>query len=168
MTITKNTVVSVHYRLQEDNATGELVEETFGSDPLVFLFGAGQMIPEFERQLEGKKIGDNFSFGIKSAEAYGEFNPEAVVMLPTETFVVDGKLAEDLLVPGNMIPMSDGRGNRMNGVVQEVSEEGVTLDFNHPMAGQDLFFTVQVEAIRDASEEEISHGHVHGPGGHHH
>ena len=168
MIIEKNTVVSLHYRLQEENETGELVEETFGSDPLVFLYGVGQMIPEFERQLSGKKSGDNFSFGIKSAEAYGEFNPEAVVMLPKETFVVDGKLAEDLLEPGKMIPMSDGNGNRMNGVVQEVTDEGVLLDFNHPMAGQDLYFTVQVESVREASEEEVEHGHVHGPDGHHH
>ncbi len=168
MTIEKNTVVSLHYRLQEDDASGELVEETFGSDPLVFLYGAGQMIPEFERQLAGKKSGDNFSFGIKSSEAYGEFNPEAVVMLPLETFVLDGQLAEDLLEPGRMIPMSDGQGNRMNGTVREVTEEGVLLDFNHPMAGQDLYFTVQVESIREATQDEISHGHVHGPGGHHH
>lgn len=168
MIIEKNTVVSLHYRLQEDDAAGDLVEETYGSDPLVFLYGAGQMIPEFERQLAGKTIGDNFSFGIKSIDAYGEFNPEAVVMLPIETFVVDGQVAEDLLVPGRMIPMSDDRGNRMNGVVQEVTDEGVVLDFNHPMAGQDLYFTVQVESIRNASREEIEHGHVHGPGDHHH
>jgi FKBP-type peptidyl-prolyl cis-trans isomerase SlyD len=168
MIIEKNTVVSLHYRLQEENESGELVEETFGSDPLVFLYGAGQMIPEFERQLAGKKSGDNVAFGIKSADAYGEFNPKAVVMLPTETFVIDGKLAEDLLEPGKMIPMSDGQGNRLNGIVQEVTDEGVLIDFNHPMAGQDLYFTVQVESIRQATPEEIDHGHVHGPGGHHH
>lgn len=168
MNIEKNTVVSLHYRLQKDDSQGDLVEETFNDDPLVFLYGAGQMIPEFERQLAGKKSGDNFSFGIKSEDAYGEFNPDAVVTLPKSTFVVDGKLAEDLLVPGRMIPMSDNHGNRMNGQVKEVQAEGVVLDFNHPMAGQDLYFTVQVESVREATDSEISHGHVHGPGGHHH
>ena len=168
MIIAKNTVVSLHYRLQEDNENGGMVEETFGSDPLVFLYGAGQMIPEFERQLEGKASGENFAFGIKSEEAYGEFNEEAVVLLPLDTFMVDGRIADELLVPGRMIPMSDGQGNRLNGMVQEVSEEGVVIDFNHPMAGQDLFFTGVVESVREATPEEISHGHVHGPGGHHH
>ena len=168
MTIANNTVVSLHYRLQESDESGELVEETFGSEPLVFLYGAGMMIPEFERQLSGKQAGETLSFGIKSHDAYGEFDPNAVVMLPLETFVIDGQLAEDMLVPGNTIPMSDGNGNRLQGVVQEVTEEGVVLDFNHPMAGQDLFFTVQVESVREATPSEIDHGHVHGPGGQHH
>lgn len=168
MTIKNNTVVSLHYRLQEDNESGDLVEETFGSDPLVFLFGAGQMIPEFERQLEGKQPGDKFSFGIESSEAYGEVNPEAIVTLPKETFVVDGKLAEELLVPGKMIPMSDDRGNRMTGIVKEVTNDGVVIDFNHPMAGQNLYFSVEVDSVREASKEELEHGHAHGPGGHQH
>ena len=168
MIIAKNTVVSLHYRLQENNENGDMVEETFRSDPLLLLYGAGQMIPEFERQLEGKASGENFAFGIKSEEAYGEFNEEAVVLLPLDTFMVDGRIADELLVPGRMIPMSDGQGNRLNGMVQEVSEEGVVIDFNHPMAGQDLFFTGVVESVREATPEEISHGHVHGPGGHHH
>jgi FKBP-type peptidyl-prolyl cis-trans isomerase SlyD len=168
MKIEKNTVVSLHYRLQETNATGELVEETHGSDPLVFLFGAGQMIPEFERQLAGKQAGDNFSFGIKSGDAYGEFDPDAVVLLPLSTFIVDGQLAEEMLMPGTRIPMSDGQGNSLTGQVEEVTEEGVVINFNHPMAGQDLYFTVAIESVREATASEISHGHVHGSGGHHH
>ncbi len=168
MIISKNTVVSLHYRLQKDNENGELVEETYGSDPLVFMQGVGQMIPEFERQLEGKSSGENFAFGIKSEDAYGGFDPEAVILLPLSTFEVDGKIAEDLLVPGKAIPMSDGQGNRLTGVVQEVKQNGVVLDFNHPMAGQDLYFTGVIESVRQATNDEIEHGHVHGPGGHHH
>lgn len=168
MIIAKNTVVSLHYRLQEDDANGEMVEETYGGEPLVFLYGAGQMIPEFERQLEGKSAGENFSFGIKSEDAYGEFDPDAVVMLPLSTFEIDGKIAEDLLVPGRMIPMSDGQGNRLNGIVHEVHNDGVVIDFNHPMAGQDLYFTGVIESVRQATPSEVAHGHVHGPGGHHH
>ncbi len=168
MIIEKNTVVSLHYRLTENDAAGELVEETFGSQPLVFLYGAGQMIQEFERQLEGKAQGDDFSFGIKSEEAYGEHDPDAVVLLPISTFEMDGEIDHEMLTPGNVIPMSDDQGNRLNGVVTEVNDEGVTIDFNHPMAGVNLYFTGTIESLRAASAEEVAHGHVHGPGAHQH
>ncbi|MBK8563616.1 MAG: peptidylprolyl isomerase [Saprospiraceae bacterium] len=168
MVIEKNTVVSLHYRLTNNDVLGELVEETFGSDPLVFLYGAGQMIPEFERQLAGKVAGDQFSFGIKSEEAYGEYDQDAVVLLPLSTFEMDGTVDENMLQIGTIIPMSDDEGNRLNGQVKEVTQEGVVIDFNHPMAGVNLYFTGTVESLRPASETEIAHGHVHGPGGHHH
>ncbi len=168
MIIEKNTVVTLHYRLQEGDASGALVEETYGSQPLVFLFGVGQMLPEFESQLEGKEEGAAFSFGIKSEDAYGEEDPDALVKLPLSTFEIDGKLAEEMLVVGNPIPMSDQNGNQMVGIVRAVEADGVVLDFNHPMAGQDLYFSVTVENVRKATLEEISHGHVHGEGGHHH
>lgn len=168
MQIEKNTVVSLHYRLQKDNAEGELIEATHGSEPLVFLYGVGAMIPEFERQLMGKKEGDTLSFGIAAGDAYGHSDPEAIVELPKETFVVNGKLAEDLLQIGHSIPMSDQDGNQLIGTVREIRLNTVVMDFNHPMAGQDLFFTVDVESVRAATADELSHGHVHGPGGHHH
>ncbi|MCF8244539.1 MAG: FKBP-type peptidyl-prolyl cis-trans isomerase [Saprospiraceae bacterium] len=168
MVIEQNTVVSLHYRLTVSEVLGELVEETFGSEPLVFLYGAGQMIPEFERQLAGKASGDQFSFGIKSEEAYGAHDPNAVVQLPMSTFEVDGEVDKDMLKIGTIIPMSDDQGNRLNGMVKEVSAEGVMLDFNHPMAGTDLHFTGTVESLRAATPTEMEHGHVHGPGGHNH
>lgn len=168
MVIDKNTVVSLHYRLTENDVLGELVEETFGSEPLVFLYGAGQMIPEFERQLAGKSAGDNFAFGIKAEDGYGAPDPDAVVLLPTSTFEVDGELDKEMLEIGTVIPMSDDQGNRLNGTVVEVNEEGVVIDFNHPMAGVNLFFTGTIDSLRAATETEIEHGHVHGPGGHHH
>ena len=168
MVIDKNLVVSLHYRLTHNDVLGELVEETFGKQPLIFLYGVGQMIPEFERQIAGKSIGDNFAFGIKSGDAYGDHDPDAVVLLPLETFEMDGQIDEDMLKIGNVIPMSDDEGSRLNGVVSEITPEGVVIDFNHPMAGVNLFFTVTVESLRDATETELEHGHVHGPGGHHH
>jgi FKBP-type peptidyl-prolyl cis-trans isomerase SlyD len=168
MVIDKNTVVSLHYRLTENDVLGELVEETFGGQPLVFLYGAGQMIPEFERQLAGKATGDNFAFGIKSEDAYGDSDPDAVVLLPLSTFEVDGELDGEMLQVGNVIPMSDDQGNRLNGTVVEVNADGVVIDFNHPMAGVNLFFTGTIDSVREATETEIEHGHVHGPGGHHH
>ena len=168
MQIEKNKVVTLHYRLNDENANGELIETTFGSEPLVFLYGVGQMIPEFERQLAGKSSGDSLGFRIDAADAYGEFDEEALVELPYEVFMVDGTLAEDLLEIGRQIPMSDQNGNRLIGTVDEILENSVIMDFNHPMAGANLFFEVQVESVREATQEEIEHGHVHGPGGHHH
>ena len=165
MQIKKDCVVSVHYRLQADNAEGQKIEETFGGQPLTFLFGAGQMIPDFETNLLGKSKGDKHAFGIKSENAYGNVNPQAVVELPIETFVVDGKLATDMLVIGKTIPMSDDQGRKMNGTIRGVSETQVVVDFNHPMASQDLYFTVEVDQVRAATESELGHGHVHGPGG---
>ena len=165
MQIKKNSVVSVHYKLQANDAQGEIIEETFGSDPLTFLFGAGQMIPDFENNLAGKSAGDKKSFGIKSSEAYGAHNPDAVVDLPIDTFVVDGELATDLLVVGKSIPMSDDQGRRMMGTIRNVGEQAVTVDFNHPMAGQDLYFSIEVHDVREATASEIQHGHVHGTGG---
>lgn len=168
MQIEKHKVVTLHYRLQEDNQEGELIETTFGSEPLVFLYGVGQMIPEFERQLSGKSAGEEFSFGIVADEAYGEADPEAYVELPLSVFMIDGELAEDMLEIGRRIPMSDEDGNQLVGTVLAVKEDAVLMDFNHPMAGQDLFFTGVIEEVRPATETEIAHGHVHGPGGHHH
>lgn len=168
MKIGKHTVVTLHYRLQEGNASGDLIEETSGGDPLVFLQGVGQMIPEFERQMEGKSAGDTFAFGIKSADAYGEYSDEARIKIPIETFVVDGQLATELLEEGKTIPMRDPEGNMIYGTVLEVGEKEVGMDFNHPMAGVDLYFSGKIEEIRAATASEIDHGHVHGAGGHHH
>ncbi len=165
MKIDKHKVVTLHYKLQEKSAEGDLVEETFGSDPLVFLYGAGAMIPKFEEELAGKKEGDQFAFGIESQDAYGEYNPDAIAPVPTEAFVVDGKLAEDLLQVGRVIPMRDQEGNQLLGTVMEVGEQQVKMNFNHPMAGVDLYFSGRIEDVREATEEEVAHGHVHGKGG---
>ncbi len=168
MTIDKNKVVTLHYKLQQDSAEGDLIEETKGKDPLVFLYGVGQMIPEFEAQLEGKEEGEEFAFGIKSQDAYGEYDPEAIAPVPKESFVIDGNLATELLQVGKVIPMRDQNGNQLLGTVKEVREDNVLLDFNHPMAGVDLYFTGTIEDVRDATESELEHGHVHGEGGHQH
>lgn len=165
MQIHKNTVVTLHYKLKQDDSEGQLIEETYGSEPLIFLYGAGNMIPEFESKLEGKKSGEKFSFSIDHDKAYGEYNPDAVITVPISTFMVEGKIAKDLLEPGRRIPMRDQNGNQLNGTVKEVKKEEVVMDFNHPLAGVDLFFNGEIEEVREATETEISHGHVHGKGG---
>jgi FKBP-type peptidyl-prolyl cis-trans isomerase SlyD len=168
MVIETNKVVSVHYTLTEGTAEGQLVESTNGGEPLVFIFGAGMMIPDFEHNLAGKKIGDTFSFGIPAANAYGEYDANALVDVPKSIFEDNGTVPDGLLEVGNMLPLQDQDGNRLNGVVASVGLDTVKVDFNHPMAGVDLYFTGHVEALRDAEAEELAHGHVHGPGGHHH
>lgn len=168
MTIEKNKVVSLLYELRIGNAAGELVEKVDPSEPFTFLFGAGGLLPEFETNLKGKKAGEKFEFGIKSENAYGSFSLEAIVDIPKNVFVVNGELASEMLQVGKMIPMRDDQGHAMHGKVLAVEPETVKMDFNHPMAGKDLFFTGEIVEVRTASADEISHGHVHGPGGHHH
>jgi FKBP-type peptidyl-prolyl cis-trans isomerase SlyD len=168
MQITKNTVVSLSYVLKRDNANGEIIEETKAGDPLVFLYGNGQMLPKFEDHLSTLKTGDVFEFTLSSADAYGEMDQDAIIDLEKSIFMIDGKTDDELLTIGNVIPMRDDQGHMLQGTVVSVSDESVRMDFNHPMAGNILHFTGKVIDVREASAEELSHGHVHGAGGHHH
>lgn len=168
MQIKKDTVVSLSYVLKRDNAEGEIIEETREGDPLVFLYGNGQMLPKFEENLSTLSIGDKFEFTLASEDAYGELDQDAIIDLDKNIFMVDGKVDNDLLTVGNVIPMRDDQGHMLQGTVVSVSNDSVRMDFNHPMAGNVLHFTGKVLEVRDATTEELSHGHAHGPGGHHH
>jgi FKBP-type peptidyl-prolyl cis-trans isomerase SlyD len=168
MQIKKNTVVSLSYVLKNDNANGEIIEETRAGDPLVFLYGNGQMLPKFEEHLSSLRKGDAFEFTLSSEDAYGDTDEDAVIDLDKNIFMIDGKVDEALLEIGNIIPMRDDQGNMLQGTVVSVSEDAVRMDFNHPMAGKTLHFTGEVIEVREATAEELSHGHAHGPGGHHH
>lgn len=168
MVIGPNKVVSVHYTLTEGNAEGELVETTQGNEPLAFIFGIGAMIPDFEQNLDGLKAGDSFAFGIEAAKAYGVYDETALVEVPKSIFEVEGKIPDGLLEIGNMLPLTDQDGNHFQGMVAWVGLDTVKIDFNHPMAGVDLYFSGSIESVRDAESEELAHGHVHGAGGHHH
>jgi FKBP-type peptidyl-prolyl cis-trans isomerase SlyD len=168
MQITKNKVVSLSYILKRDNAQGEIIEETRAGDPLVFLYGIGQMLPKFEEHLSTLKTGDDFEFTLSSDEAYGEMDQDAIIDLDKSIFMVDGKIDDEMLAIGNVIPMRDDQGHMLQGIVVNVTNESVRMDFNHPMAGNTLHFTGNVIEVREATAEEISHGHAHGAGGHHH
>ena len=168
MQIDKNTVVSLSYTLRADNAEGEIIEVAQETDPLVFLYGAGNMLPRFEEHLVNLKAGDPFEFRLVSADAYGDQDPSAVIDLDIEIFKIDGKVDEQMLSIGNLIPMRDSEGHMLQGRVLAVTPQAVTMDFNHPMAGQNLHFTGSILDVRQATTEELSHGHVHGHGGHHH
>ena len=168
MKISDNTVVSLAYELRVDNESGEVVDKAEGNKPFTFLVGAGNVLEEFENNIMGKEQGDAFAFSIDKENAYGPVDERAVVEVPKDVFMVDGKLATDLLKEGHYLQMQDQNGNPLRGKVVNVDESAVTMDFNHPMAGKDLYFSGSVMEVREATEEEIDHGHAHGVGGHHH
>ena len=163
MKIDINKVVSVTYRL-EANPTGQEkvhIETADASRPLIFLFGSGGLIPAFEDNLMGKITGDSFSFSIDAENAYGEIEAEALVDLPLDIFKVDGVVDMSILKTGNIVPMTDREGNRIDGRVVAIGGETVKMDFNHPLAGHQLHFSGEVIEVREASEEELTHGHAH-------
>ena len=156
MTIAKDKMVSVTYELKLDGKDGDVFEKAGIESPLVFLYGSGMMLPAFERALLNKKASDTFEISIAAVDAYGEVNEEAIVDLPKNIFMVDGKIDEELIAPGNSVPMMSTSGQRMEGLVVSVDENIVQMDFNHPLAGEDLHFTGEVLEVRDATPEELS------------
>lgn len=161
MEITKDKVVSVAYELRKDSEKGDVVEKVNQEQPLTFLYGNGNLLPKFEENLSGLKSGDSFSFLLPSDDAYGPVLENAIVHVPKNIFEIDGKIDENILQTGNMVPMMDKDGRRLNGKILEIEDEVVKMDFNHPMAGSDLHFTGEVTEIREATEEELAHGHAH-------
>lgn len=163
MQVSKNKVVTVTYDLH-CNLPGDAkhhVETADEKNPLSFIFGNGMMIPGFEKGLDGKSKGDKFTFSIETEDAYGKKEENAVIKLPIEIFKVDGVLDLSLLQIGKVLPLNDHEGNVLNGKVMAYDDQAVTMDFNHPLAGHQLHFSGEVLDIREASMEELSHGHVH-------
>ena len=151
----KNKMVGVDYKLTVD---GQIADQSRPGQPLEFIFGTGMLLPKFEEAIEGREPGEKVSFTLSPKDGYGELIAEAVVDLPKNLFMVDGKLAEDILFVGSQVPMSDSQGNRMTGIVKEVGDEHVKMDFNHPMAGKTLNFDVEVVSVRDVTPEAVEQG----------
>jgi FKBP-type peptidyl-prolyl cis-trans isomerase SlyD len=168
MKVSKNTVVTLTYTLTKDNAEGELIQKVDETRPFVHLFGAGTLLPAFEENLDGLEPGDEFSFDIVSEEAYGNPNDEAIIELDKKIFEIDGKIDDNMLAIGNTITMQDQQGNPLDGKVLAIKDDTVIMDFNHPLAGENLHFSGKIIDVRTPSEEELSHGHAHGPEGHEH
>lgn len=156
MVISKNKMVSLTYDLRIGSAEGELIEQASAERPLTFVFGAGLMLPKFEALLEGMEQGKTFNISLMSADAYGEVDENAVVDLPKTIFIMDGKFDDEMIAVGNTVPMMSSNGQRMNGLVLEVTDEVVKMDFNHPLAGEDLFFSGDILEVREATDEEIA------------
>lgn len=156
MTIAKDKMVSVTYELKLDGKDGDVFEKAGKDSPLIFLYGSGMMLPAFESGLLEKNTNDTFEISIAAADAYGEVNEEAIVDLPKNIFMVEGKIDEELITPGNTVPMMSTSGQRMEGLVVSVNDDTVQMDFNHPLAGEDLHFTGEILDVRDATAEELS------------
>ena len=156
MKIGEKTFVALSYQLKVD---GQVVETVKAQSPLQFVYGTGFLLPAFEANLAGLGKGDPFAFRLDAANAYGEVIPDAVVELPKEVFMVDGKIEDGMLEIGNQLPMSDNQGNRLVGVVKAVGDDSVTMDFNHPMAGKALEFSGTIVEVREATPEDMMTGH---------
>ncbi|WP_028762768.1 peptidylprolyl isomerase [Shewanella colwelliana] len=157
MIITQHTAVSIHYRLT--NQQGELVESSFEGEPMLYLHGAENMIPGLEEALEGKSVGDKLDVTIEAEKAYGAYHDGLRQEVPLSAF---GDIED--IVPGMRFIAETEMGQRPVQVT-EVKDEVVVVDGNHPLAGQSLNFSVEVLAVREATAEEISHGHIHAHGG---
>jgi FKBP-type peptidyl-prolyl cis-trans isomerase SlyD len=153
MKIENNKKVAVNYTLTVD---GVVADQSQPGKPLEFIFGTGMLLPKFEAAILGKESGEKVAFTLAPADGYGEVIEEAVINLPKTTFMIDGKIAEDILYVGSQIPMSNADGQRMIGVVKEVTDQNVKMDFNHPMAGKTLNFEVEVVSVRDVTAEDLA------------
>ncbi len=160
MTQSEAKVIALTYELREGGPEGDLLESVNKDQPVEFLFGAGRLNQSFENNVKDLDAGQPFEFLIESDKAYGDVNEKAIVELPKSIFVIDGKLADDLLVEGNTINMEDQEGNPHRGKILEIGEEKVKMDFNHPLAGMDLHFRGQVVNRREPTTEEVKQGYV--------
>lgn len=156
MAIAHNDVVTIHYTLKDD--TDKVIDSSAGGEPLAYLHGHGNIIPGLERELAGKNVGDRLKVRVPAAEGYGEYDRALVQKVPRRAL----KGIADLRVGLRL------QAGHQAVIVTHIAGDMITLDGNHPLAGQNLTFDVEITAVRAATEEELTHGHVHGAGGHHH
>ncbi len=156
MKLENNRFVSLVYTLHEGDKKGKLLETVEESSPLTFVFGASRLLPGFESNLAGLEEGSVFDFHLAAVDAYGEKREEMVISLPRNIFEDEGVLRSEICYVGNTVPMMDSHGERMNGVVVEIGDAFVKMDFNHPLAGTDLYFSGKVTGVREATPEELA------------
>lgn len=156
MKIGKNKMVSLTYDLHYDNAEGEMIEQATIEKPLSFIFGAGLMLPKFEESLENLEAGNPFEISLQDVDAYGELDENAIVDLPKHIFFIDGEFDDEIVSVGATVPMMSTSGQRLNGLVLEITDEIVKMDFNHPLAGENLFFKGEIVEVREATDDELT------------
>ncbi|EWH01757.1 FKBP-type peptidyl-prolyl cis-trans isomerase [Halomonas sp. BC04] len=157
MQIAQNSVVAFHYTLTND--AGEVLDSSEGRDPLTYLHGAGNIIPGLEKELEGRESGEKLNVTVAPEEGYGEVQPQLVQEVPRDAFQ-----GVEAVEPGMQF-QAQTQGGPLMVTVTKIEGDTVTVDGNHPLAGQKLNFDVEIADVREASQEEIEHGHVHGEGG---
>jgi len=160
MQIASDAVVSIHYTLTNDS--GETLDSSAGGEPLAYLHGRGNLIPGLENALTGKQAGDKLQVKVAPAQGYGEYDKGLLQNVPRRSFKGVGNVQV-----GMQFQVQSPQGPR-SVTVTRLAGDMVTVDGNHPLAGKNLNFDIEVIEVRVASEEELAHGHVHGPGGHHH
>ena len=160
MTITTNSVVLFDYTLTDDDK--DIIDSSKDGGPLAYLHGEGQIVKGLEKAMEGRKVGDSFSVTVAPEEGYGLPDPAKVAVV-TANQIEGGEELEE----GMQLEASNEHGEQIV-VVTKIEGDQVTLDGNHPLAGMTLHFDITIREVRSATAEEIAHGHVHGPGGHHH
>lgn len=160
MQIAERTVASFHYTLTDD--AGTVIDSSRGREPLVYLHGVGNIVPGLEKAMAGRSVGDSFDVMVSPEEGYGLPNEMLVQTVPRAAFQ-----GVDELEVGMQFTAQTGQG-ALSVVVTRIEGDDVTVDGNHPLAGKNLNFAIEVTDVREASVEEVLHGHVHGAGGHHH
>ncbi|MEO7051975.1 MAG: peptidylprolyl isomerase [Rhodanobacter sp.] len=160
MQIAPDSVAAFHYTLTDDQ--NQVIDSSAGRDPLTYLHGSGQIVPGLEKQMEGRSVGDKFDAEVAPAEGYGVHQPELMQEVPRDAFpgVAD-------IQPGMQF-LGRGPQGELNVTVTRVENDKIFIDGNHPLAGKTLHFAIEVTDVREASAEELLHGHVHGAGGHSH
>jgi FKBP-type peptidyl-prolyl cis-trans isomerase SlyD len=161
MQIAQDKVVLIHYTLRND--AGDVLDTSSGGDPLAYLHGQGNIIPGLEKALEGRQAGDTLNVAVEPAEGYGERDDALIQQVPRRAFS-----GVQNVQPGMQFHAQTSQGHTRVVTVTRVVGDMVTVDGNHPLAGEKLHFEVEVTDVREASAEELEHGHVHGPGGHDH
>lgn len=162
MPVEANKVVTVAYQVR--NPQGDIVEQATTESPMSYLHGAENILPKIEEALTGKNVGDHVELTLEPQDAYGEIQTESHIQRIPAKYVGGSKG----LKPGDQVTLHMKDGTQQQVTVVKVGKFSVDVDLNHPLAGLTLTFAIDVLDIRDASPEEIEHGHVHGPGGHHH
>lgn len=159
MPIAKDHVVSMNYTLKNDK--GEIIDQSKG-DPLVYLHGHKNIVPGLEKELSGLSVGDSKSVKVSPKEGYGEYQDGLKFPMPK------AQLGDDIPPLGSLVQLQNEKEQVFVARIVEITDEQLLLDANHPLAGENLNFEIEITDVRAAQPEEIAHGHVHGPGGHHH
>lgn len=159
MQISTNSVVTLTYTLRQNNAAGEIIEQVDAQYPFKFLFGAGNLLPAFEKHLDSLTETDTFEFTLSPEEGYGAKREDQIVDVPISVFVKDGVVQQELLAVGKYIALTDNQGQTHNGIIVAFNDQQVRIDFNHAMAGKTLHFQGVILKIRAATPEELVRKH---------
>lgn len=162
MNIEQESVVALTYDLYTtENGEEKFIEQATEENPLVFLYGVGMMLPKFEENLQGLNVGDSYDFNLTAIDAYGVKDENAIAELPIDMFQ-----GNELPQVDSVLPLQDNQGHQFQARVTGITDISVTVDLNHPMAGQDLHFKGTILEVRKATADELAHGHAHGVDGH--